>query len=83
MLPPRPPFDTATMRRRPKNESEMQKNRADAAAAAAAAAAAHPTVSTAAEAALPMRANPVIKKRDSFEVGEVRVNKFRFFFPYS
>ena len=71
MLPPRPPFDTATMRRRPKNESEVQKNRADASAAAAAAA--HPTVSTAAEAALPMRANPVIKKRDSFEVGEVRV----------
>ena len=60
MLPPRPPFDTATMRRKTKNEGE-QKNGADAAAA-------NPTVSTAAEAALPVRANPVIKKRDSFEV---------------
>ena len=61
MLPPRPPFDTATIRRKTKNVGEQHKNRPDATAAL------HPTVPTAAE-ALPMRANPVIKKRDSFEV---------------
>lgn len=65
VLPPRPPFDTATMRRKTKNEGE-QKNGADAAAA-------NQTVSTAAEAALPVRANPVIKKRDSFEGHEEAV----------
>ena len=63
-LPPRPPFDTATMRRKTKNESEQQRSRAVAAAAT------HPTGSTTEVAveALPMRANPGMKKRDSFEV---------------
>ena len=62
-LPPRPPFDTATMRRKTKNESEQQRSRAVAAAT-------HPTGSTAEVAveALPIRANPGMKKRDSFEV---------------
>ena len=65
-LPPRPPFDTATMRRKTKNESEQQRSRAVAVAAAAT----HPTGSTAEVAveALPIRANPGMKKRDSFEV---------------
>ena len=63
-LPPRPPFDTATMRRKTKNESEQQRSRAVVAAVT------HPTGSTAEGAgeALPIRANPGMKKRDSFEV---------------